>query len=405
MRIVIVTQWYPPEPAVLMHELAETLQTLGHTVHVLTGFPNYPSGRLYPGYRLRPWTRETAGTVALVRVMLYLDHSRSAVRRALNYISFALSAALLAPVLVPRPEVVFAYHPPLTVGAAAVWLSRIWRAPLVYQIQDMWPDTLSATGMVRNARILRAIGALASWVYARAAAICVISKGFRENLIRKGVPAERVHVISNWVDTSNYRPVEPDAELGKRLNLHGRFNVMFAGNIGEAQALETVLDAAELLRDLADVQFVIVGDGVARQRLEDAVKEREIRNVRFLGPFPGDGMPPLYAQAAALLVHLKDDPLFRITIPHKIFAYMASGKPVIAALAGDGADVITEAQAGVVCAPQDPAALARAVRTLHALTPEERRRLADSGRKAIDDNFTREMIIGQIEAVLQQVVR
>jgi colanic acid biosynthesis glycosyl transferase WcaI len=405
MRIVIVTQWYPPEPAVLMHELAETLQTLGHTVHVLTGFPNYPSGRLYPGYRLRPWTRDTAGTVPLVRVMLYLDHSRSQVRRALNYISFALSAALLAPVLVPRPDVVFAYHPPLTVGAAAVWLSRIWRAPLVYQIQDMWPDTLAATGMVRSRQILRAIGALASWVYARASAICVISKGFRENLIRKGVPPERVRVISNWVDTSNYRPVAPDAELGKRLGLHGRFNVMFAGNIGEAQALETVLDAAELLRDLPDVQFVIVGDGVARQRLEDAVKEREIHTVRFLGPYPGDGMPSLYAHADALLVHLKDDPLFRITIPHKIFAYMASGKPVIAALAGDGADIITEAQAGVVCTPQDPAALARAVRTLRALTPEQRRRLADSGRKAIHDSFTREMIIGQIESVLQQVVR
>ncbi len=403
MRVLILAQFYPPEPAVLMHELARTLRDRDHDVGVLTGFPNYPTGRVYAGYRLRPWRRETLDGVPVTRVFLYPEHGRSGVKRALNYVSFALSSTCLAPFLVNRPDVLFVYHPPLTIGIPALALGWLWRVPYVYQIQDMWPETLVAIDAISSPRVLGWIGRFAKRVYARAAALCVISDGFRDNLLRKEVPAAKIHVISNWVDGEAYRPVPPDPVAAEALGMAGRFNVMFAGNIGEAQGLDTVLDAAELLRDVPEVQFVLVGDGLAAPRLRDAAATRGLMNVRFLGRHPVERMPDLYALADVLLIHLKDDPLFRITIPHKTFAYMASGKPVLAAAAGDCAAVVSKAGAGVVCAPEQPRALADAVRGLYALPPEDRQRMAENGRRAIQRGYSRELLVAHIEAVLKDV--
>jgi colanic acid biosynthesis glycosyl transferase WcaI len=402
MRVLILTQWYPPEPGLLMQELAQTLQDRGHDVTVLTGFPNYPSGKVYPGYRIRPWMRETIERVPIVRVALYPEHSRSGIKRALNYLSFAISCSFLAPFLVRHPDVLFVYHPPLTAGIPAIWLSWLWRAPYVYQVQDLWPETLAATGMLTNRRIIDWIARLARSVYARAAAICVSSPGFRSNLLAKGVPARKIHVISNWVDTAVYRPVEPGVTLGVTLGLAGRFNVMFAGNLGEAQGLETILDAAALLQGLPDIQFVLVGDGTAARRIEHLAQVRQLQNVRFLRPRPPGDMPDLYAHADVLLMHLKDDPLFRITVPHKTFAYMASGKPVLAAISGDAAAVISTAGAGLVCQPEDAGAMAAAVRRMYDSPRAIRQQMAQNGLDAIRERFSRPELIGRLEAVLRE---
>lgn len=404
MRILILTQWYPPEPALLLQELAQTLLARGHAVNVLTGFPNYPAGELYPGYRIRLRQHEVLAGVRVIRVPLYPEHSRSGVGRLVNYTSFALSSALLGLWLVKRPDVIFVYHPPLTIGLPAVFLSWLWRVPFVYQIQDMWPETLSATGMLNNARILRWVGQFARWVYARATKLLVISPGFRRNLLEKGVAADKIHFISNWVDPETYHPAEPEPELAAELGLAGRFNVMFAGNVGEAQGLETVIEAADFLRDLSDIQFVIVGDGIALPGLQQAAQARGLSNVRFLGRMPAQSMSRLYALADVLLVHLRDDPLFRITIPHKTLAYLAAGKPILAAVPGDVADLVTEAGAGVACPPGDPAALAEAIRRLHSLGPDELRRMGACGWGVVQEQYSRTMIISQIEAVLHNAV-
>lgn len=409
MRILILTQWYPPEPAMLLQELAQSLQGHGHQVTVLTGFPNYPSGQLYPGYRMRPRQREILAGVPVVRVPLYPEHSRSGLRRALNYASFALSATLLGLWSVPRPDVLFVYHPPLTIGLPAYVLSRLWRRPFVYQIQDMWPETLAATGMFSNQRLLAWIARLARWIYAKAQAILVISPGFHQNLLDKEVPAEKIHVISNWVDPSTYFRVDPDPQLAQALGLAGRFNVMFAGNMGEAQGLETVIEAARLLPndpqgpdDQQGPQFVLVGDGIALPRLQELAARYHLTNVRFLGRYPAQDMPRLYALADALLVHLKDDPLFRITIPHKTLAYLASGKPILAAVAGDVANLVESIGAGVTCPPQNPAALAAAVHQLQAMPASQRQAMGERGAQAAQTRFSRDTLTGDIEAVLQR---
>jgi len=257
--------------------------------------------------------------------------------------------------------------------------------------------------MVKSPRALAWVGRFARGVYARARALIVISPGFRQNLLEKGVAPEKIHVISNWVDQAVYRPEERDPGLSDALKLTGRFNVMFAGNMGEAQGLETVLEAAALLRDLDDVQFVLVGGGIAVPRLQEIVRERELTNVRFLGRFPIQQMPGLYALADALLIHLKDDPLFRITIPHKTFAYMASGKPVLAAMAGDAADIVSGAEAGLTCPPENAGALADTVRRLRGLSDAERRRMAQNGLDTIRDAYSRDLLAGQIEGLLKAI--
>ena len=258
--------------------------------------------------------------------------------------------------------------------------------------------------MITNRLALGMVGRFAKSCYRRAAAVRVVSPGFRENLIRKGVPREKIYLISNWVDAEFYQPAAPNPETARRLGLAGRFNVMFAGSIGLPQGLDVMLDAAELLRDLPDVQFVLVGDGPDLDRVRAEAVSRRLANVRLLGRFPGDEMPGLYAVADVLLVHLRDEPLFRITIPHKIFAYMASARPVLAALAGDGAEVIRSANAGLICPPSQPQALADTIRQFHHMSAKSREALGRNGRLAACEHYNREHLIGRIEEMLTEVV-
>jgi len=404
MRILLLTQWYPPEPAHTPEEFITTLHEFGYDVEVLTGFPNYPSGNLFPGYKLRPWMKEERDGIPIGRAFLYPDHSRSGFKRALNYISFALSSAILGKWLVQKPDIIFVYHPPLTIGIPGIILSKLWRIPFVYQVQDMWPETLRATGMLSNERILHWIDVFARAIYKRANAICVISPGFRRNLIEKGVPDEKLHVISNWVDTSVYYPAEPDAELAQKLGLDGKFNIMYGGNIGAAQALDVVLEAANRLQDHPQIQFVLVGDGVALPALQQKAQAMGLTNVKFLGRYPAAEMANLYALADVLLVHLKDDPLFQITIPHKIFAYLASAKPILAAVRGDAADVIEEIGAGLVCPPEDVQALVETTLAFYEMSDEELAEMGERGLRSVQEQFNKQKQVAELADVLKQTV-
>jgi len=405
MRILYLTQWYTPEAVFVVPELAQTLQSLGHTVTVLTGFPNYPSGKLYPGYHIRHWQKETIDGIPVIRLPLFPDHSKSAIRRALNMLSFAASATILGPWLAPRADVIYVTYPPVTVGGPAWLLSRLWGVPFACEINDMWPDTLRATGFVSNERILNLVGWFAGWTYRRAAAIRVITPGFRANLIDKGVPSSRIHMIPVWANTDLVQPLKPDPDLARQLGLDGHFNVMYAGSLGPAQDLDTVLDAADLLRDMPDIQFVFVGDGIELPRLIEIVKSRQLNSVSFLGHYPVQAMSGLYALADVLLLHLRDDPLFRITIPSKTYAYLASGKPVLAAVEGDAAEVVRSTGAGLPCPPSNPRMLADTVRRFYAMPPAERDRMGQNGRSAVYQSNDREYLVGQIAEMLDAVAK
>lgn len=372
---------------------------------MLTGFPNWPTGQLPPGYRIRLWQKETINGIPIIRVPLYPDHSTSAWHRILNFASLAISVLVLGPWLIPACDIIHVNFPPVTLGFPAWILSRLRRVPITFEIQDMWPETLRATGMLKHEGALAIVGYMANWGYRRAAAIRVISPGFRENLLGKNVPAEKIHVISNWVDTDRYEPREPSAALAAEFGLAGRFNVMFAGTMGLAQGLDAVLKAATLLADLPDVQFVFVGDGADLPRLREIAEEYKLTNVRFVGRVPPETVASLYPLAEVLLVHLRDDPLFRITIPHKVFTYMASARPVLAAMSGDTADVVRAAQAGITCTPGDATAIADAVRQFHAMTPDERMTMGHNGRRATLEAYGRELLVTQVAAMFESVTK
>jgi putative colanic acid biosynthesis glycosyltransferase WcaI len=405
MKILVLAQWYLPEPAKLVSDLAETIQQAGHQVTVLTGFPNYPSGKLYPGYHLKLWQREEINGIPVIRVPLYPSHDQSAWKRICNYLSFSYSAALIGPWLVDKPDVIHVYHPPLTVAWPGWLMSRCWRVPFTYEIQDLWPETLHATGMINNDRALSLIDWFARQVYHQAAAIRVISPGFRTHLLRKGVLAKKIHVISNWADTDLYRPMEPNKQLAQSLGLEGRLNFMFAGNIGFAQGCEAIIDAADSLRDLPEAQILFVGSGADLERIQNMVRSRNLTNVKFLGRFPQDAMPGLYALADVLLLTLRDDPLFRITIPHKILAYLASGKPILASLAGDAAEVITQAGAGLVCSPGDSQMMAQAIRRFCSMSVAQRQQMADDGRRTALQQYGKKYLIGKMIDMIKEAVQ
>lgn len=377
-RLIVLKQGFDPEPTMKGAAFARCLGELGFDVEVVTGFPNYPGGKVYDGYRIRPIRRMTMQGVAVTRLALYPSHDKSRIGRVLNYVSFFLSAAFYLTFFARRADVIYAYHPPLTVAMAAEVAGFVRRVPVVLDVQDMWPDTLRATGMIGNDRLLGAVGRVCRWTWRRAAHIVVLSGGFRRLLMERGVPAEKITVIPNWADEQAVM-VASDARPGA-LTAPGKFRVLFAGNMGPAQALDAVLDAAAILAgQRPEVEFCFLGSGLETARLETRAEKEGLANVRFLPRVPMAEVGAYLAAADCLLVHLKADPLFAITIPSKTQAYMAAGKPVIMAVEGDAAEMVRQSQGGVVVPPEDAKALAEAVARLADLTPEE---LAEYGANA-----------------------
>jgi len=402
MRILLLSQWYPPEPVLLPHQWAKELLRRGHQVTVITGFPNYPTGEIYTGYRVKLRQQESIEGVPVLRLPIYPNHDARGAKRALNYLSFSASTSVLGPVMAESADIMWVFDS-LMAGLGAASISRVRRIPFIYCVQDLWPETLSATGAVTSARAVRWISHIADFVYRQAAAITVISPGFKRNLIEKGVPAEKIHFISNWADESIYKPAEYNEAFAAKYGLEHRFNIIYAGNMGIAQALDNVLEAAKQLVDLSSLQFVLIGDGVEAHHLHQQAETAGLSNIRFIQRQPASEIPNFFACAEGLLVHLKRDPLFEITIPSKTIAYLACGRPIISVAAGDAADVITRAGAGLVCPPEDPGALAHTVRQFFTLSQQERDFMGMAGRRAFLRQYSQSVVMNSYEGLLEQV--
>jgi len=400
MRILILSQWFDPEPTFKGMAFARQLARRGHEVEVLTGFPNYPGGKLYPGYRVRFWQREVMQGIPVLRVPLYPSHDLSVVSRIANYSSFAVSAAI-GSAFVKRPDVVYVYHPPATVGFPAIVARAFHRAPVVYDIEDLWPDTVAATGMMKSRAVLWLLDAWCHLVYCKADRLVVLSPGFKSALIDRGVPESKIEVIYNWCDEAAVGTGVGRAALGAP----GDFTVLFAGTMGLAQGLDAVLDAARICaRSVPKARFVFVGGGVDRERLERRAREMRLTNVIFLARRPIDLMGPTFRGADACLIHLKDDPLFRITIPSKTQTYLAAGRPVVAAVRGDAADLITRAHAGVLAEPESPTSIAEAVGRLEQMPADQREALGKAGKAFYDRELSLHVAVKKFEALFEAVV-
>lgn len=408
MRIVVLSQWFPPEKADLPLAITEGLVAAGHEVTVLTGFPNYPDGKLFPG-----WTQQRARTTlvngyTIRRVALYPSHDQSPVRRALNYLSFGLSTTVSGWSALRQADVVYVYHPPLT-SAAGPWLSRRFGGPpFVLHVQDLWPDSVVATGLVddRAKGIVQGLltGACAS-VYRRATSVITIAPTMSKLLVSRGVDPAKVHCIPNWADEDLFQPGPPANEPdGVWAGLEDKFCVMFAGNVGHVQGLDTAVRAAGQLRDVPDFRLVIVGDGVAAAGLKRLVERLGLQNVVFIPRQPQDRMNALTHAADVQLVSLREHPFLHGTIPSKLASIMASGLPVICTAPGDAADLVRLSGAGWTAPPEDENALADCLRQAHATSAPARRARGDSGRRHYVAHASRDVCVRRIEQTLLDAI-
>jgi len=387
LRVVFVTITFDPEPGALRGlPLAKWLAARGYDVRVLTAFPQYPVGKLYPGYRMRPWMREVMDGIPVLRVPIYPSHDTNPLRRIWTYLSFMLAASTIGVALIGRADVIYLYEPPPTNGLASTLLKWLHGAPVVHAIADMWPETVLGSGMLPRRgglhRIAYAlIGAWCRFLYRRASVVTVLSQGFRSLLVDRGVPAEKIEVIYNWTDEDVFRPVPRDDALAKELGFEGKFNIVYAGNIGPLQGLETVVRAAALVRDSApSVQVVIIGTGPHEARVKAVASEVGATNVRFIPRREYWEMPQINALSDVLLVHLRDFPFLASTVPSKTQVGLASGKPMLMAVRGDTATIVREAGAGIEVPPEDPHAMADAMLAFSRMSEAELAAMGERGR-------------------------
>lgn len=402
MKILIVTQYFWPE-TFRITEVTQSLRNLGHEIIVLTGQPNYPDGVVPPGYSAASLRTQIQDGLTIHRVPLVPRGHGSSLRLALNYLSFVVSAVVFGPWLLrgQKVDAILVYAPsPIVQTIPAVWLVFIKRAKLVTWVQDLWPQSLEATGFVRNRRVLALVAVLVRWIYRRCDLLLVQSQAFISPVqAMAGKTPVQYHPNPGELAFSKMQSLGPPALL-----LAPGFNVVFAGNLGTVQALGTVLDAAELLLPHAGVRIVLVGSGSRSEWLQQEVTRRGLSNVQLPGRYAPEAMPGILAQASALLVSLTRSPIMSQTVPSKVQAYLAAGKPIIASLNGEGARVIEESGAGVSCSAEDAAALAAAVLRLRALPADALQRMGEAGQIYYKQHFDPAVLATKLVQHFSQVL-
>jgi glycosyltransferase involved in cell wall biosynthesis len=405
MKILIVSQYFWPEEF-LINDFAAGLKQRGHQVEVLTGLPNYPRGAFYAGYGLfGPFYEEHQG-ISIWRSLVIPRGRGSGLQLAVNYLSFALFSSLRAlSAFWRRFDAILVYQlSPVTVGIPARLLKKLHKGRLILWIQDLWPESLKATGGIRSLIILGIFGWLTRWIYRGCDRILIQSREFKNSVVSRGVDANKVHYLPNFAEDM-FGPLPSGRADTGLSSMPKTFRILFAGNIGVSQDVESIVAAAEMTQGHRGIQWIIAGDGRRRSWLMKELSDRKLKNVLAPGRFPKEQIPALFANADLLLVSLKKDPLFSLTIPSKIQAYLACGKPVLASMDGEGARIIEEAQAGMTVPAENPERLAMAAITLSQLSPKMIQDMGRNGRKYYEKEFSRAHIIDEFEAAVLGTAR
>lgn len=406
MRILYLTHYFQPEPIFWALPLAKAFVRHGHQVEVLTGFPNYPGGKIYDGYRIRMRQREVLDGIDVIRVPLYPSHDNSSLKRIFCYATFGFSASMTGLCATKKAAVTYVMQGPMTLGLPAMMLKLFKRMPYVIHIQDLWPDSLLSTGMFQNTLGLKMLSAWCNCVYRHAAKIVTITPGMKQRLIERGVPEQKIEVVYNWCDDAQVCSAGKDEPLAQSLGMAGRFNIVFAGNMGKAQALEPVLDAAKIVGEKQpSVQFVFIGSGVSVESLKRKTADLGLKNVLFLPRRPASEIGGILSLADVLFVHLKKDPLFEITIPSKTQAYLAAGRPILMAVPGDATDLVLNAKAGLPCEPENPHSIAEAVYRFHAMPRSELDAMGENGKRYYGQHLSFEIAAARLDAIFATVGR
>ena len=411
LKVLFLTQWFDPEPGAIRGlPLARWFLGRGHDVEVITGFPNYPGGSVYEGYKLRLRQIENMDGVSVIRVPLYPSHDRSAIRRVMNYVSFALSAATIGAFSAQKADVCFAVSPPPTLGVPALVLKYLRRIPYVYHVSDMWPDSAVESGMFGDGRLKRISEKVLHWwcnlIYRNARAVTVLADAPREVLIARGVPAGKLGVVYNWADESMFYPRRPDSELARELGISlDDFNLIYAGNFGVFQNLEVAIRAAHKVASQAPcLRLVLIGTGTEEGRLKALAKKLGASNVIFRDRMPYSQMPAISALSDAMLVHLSDVPLLRWTVPSKTQVALAMGIPILMAATSDTARLVSKSDAGIVCRPDDEDAMSDAMLRFASLDRGELARLGENGLRFYREHISLERGGRRMEELFRKTI-
>jgi colanic acid biosynthesis glycosyl transferase WcaI len=402
MRILLLTQYFPPEAgsaAAKMAEMAEYLQNRGHQVEVVSQIPSYPQGVVYPGYKGAWYRREQKNGVCTKRTWSYASPERDRFKpRLANYVSF-MGTALAAMLAGDRPDLMLVYSPPLFLGLTAAWAGAIWDCPFIFWVNDLWPRAALSLNFMQEGPLYRWACALESYIYRRAARIFVYSGQMLEEVVRGGASLAKLECHPLWIDTRVFHPdPEGAAQVRQEYGWQGKFVVLYGGNLGLAQGLDVLIESARLLRDNQDIYFVLLGGGVAKDNLADLVAEYRLGNVEFIPHRPKEQVPAFFSAADLLFAHLKAAPHRVGTVPEKILAYMACGRPVLmAAQEGAALEVIRKHRCGLTAPPDNPEAVAQAILSLYQ-DPSRVEPLGRAGRRAVASHFAGPVVLTAMEA-------
>ncbi len=381
----------------LLNEMVEEISK-ENTVHVLTGLPNYPKGEFFPGYSVSKGPYREKFHNARIRRYPILPRKKGFARLMLNYLTHIFSASMTQAYL-PKADWAFVFATsPITTAIPAILWARLNRAKVCIWLQDLWPDSVAAVGATnRKSLLYKILGFLVSWIYKRTDLILIQSPAFADNLKEFGYKGP-VHFVPNWAPGLDFEKVQIPKWLE---NIPNKFTVTFAGNVGKAQAIDTVVEAAQLLVKNENIQFLIAGDGSELERVQKISKEKALNNIFFFGRKPIEDMPGLFKRSNVLLVSLKKDPIFSRTIPSKVQAYMAAGKPLIGSLDGVGSQVIESANCGYSNAAENAQSLAESILRMAQLSEEKRQELGQNARKYFLENYQKKLILKQILGYLE----
>ena len=403
MRILLITQLFDPENAIKGLSFAKKLVSLGHEVEVVTTFPSYPGGKIFTGYKMRWQQVEYLDGVRIVRVPSYISHGHTALKRLASYASFSLAALLYSLIGAKRADIIYSYYPPMVGGIVGVLISKLKRCALIYDVQDLWPEALVAAGISEKSIGFKVIEKIMNWIYRRSIAIIVLSNGYKQALIKKGIPAEKIHRVYNWCDESRMKV----AETSNYFNNYKKssFDILYAGNMGAAQALHFVVQAAEKLQQMGrqDIRFIFLGNGIELENLKKQASSLKLTNVIFKGHVAPELVSAELQAADALLVHLASNPVFDITVPSKTQAYLAAGKPILMAVAGESAEIIRLANAGIVALPCNPVDIAAGAISMAGSSADQLLSFATSARKYYINNMSQMNGVEQISRIFSQI--
>jgi glycosyltransferase involved in cell wall biosynthesis len=405
MNILIITQYFWPENF-RINDLAVSLKEKGHRITVLTGIPNYPQGRFFDGYNLLNSRFDEYCGIRVIRAPLIPRGKSKGWQLAINFISFALSASLIAPFIRHQKyDAIFVFEvSPITVGIPAIVLKKIKNIPIFFWVLDLWPESISSAGKLNSPMLLKCIGLLVRFIYRYCDRILISSQGFRPNVEAMGGRSDKIDYFPNWCETA-FESIKDNCEPSQNIVLPVGFRIMFAGNVGEAQSFMTILKAAEILKDYPDIHWLVLGDGRMFEYIKEEIKKRGLSNtVHLLGRHPLESMPHFFAQADVMLVSLKRDPIFSLTIPGKIQSYMICGKPIIASLDGEGARLIQASGAGLTSPAEDAECLAKSALSIYNLPKSKREEIGRLGKKYCELKFRRETLIDSLEKLMEEEI-